>query len=1156
MDGGLGDLIRQFPGFSGGRVVPCRWIGIWLSWVMWGMAGPMPVTAGESVIVFESRSGESGTPVVKFIWDTVPGVRYVLESSGDLKHWEPISGGLILSDGVVGLREFPLGAGGGRFFRAQAVDEQPPTLSHRYPAPGAFAIDRRSHVRILLEDASGVDPESIRLRVGDLGEFRVGDPGLTYSDGELIVSIPEGIPRGEEDGLVRVELVAADVLGHAASWSWAFHTALDVHGIEGLFVFGSRMSQLMGQRLDPVAAELARRLGHPPPEAGVPGGGGWRLDGAFDDRLVIVGEPMDLPTFRVGQRLANLAPVGPGEMFYREVVAVDREPGTTRLTLRTQPLVLEGLMVGGSRSIGSGLVPVELDSQGRFRPVDEAEPGMGVWEDLSGMEFDLADGSRVVVDRGRLNLHGSVRLDFEMLNFWVDRVDVELSGEMQVECVARVVFAGGKAEATRELQSARRWYLTADPLPLHFEVRTTVKAHVAVDSIGAGELRSGLKQSARFGSMARYHRNGAVMVLHPEVVWERWHHPDPSDWEPVTGTPPRSGQAVIAWVPGIDISMPSVGRAHFSAGWRLEVSGSSDEGGPGSSASRWESRAGGDLDASLAIHGFGPSGVSNPPRLGLFSAERQDVLPSTPPGGRVLIRQQPRSQDVRPGGRIILSTEVQADGEVRYQWHHRGIPLPGENGSTLVVDGASDAHEGEYFVRVISGSRGTDSTAVRVTVTPDDRDSPCQYQDRYPYSSGEPGEPDPWGFPRRECTSYVAWRIQEVALSMGLSQHFSAGMRGGMFGTAAGWDTNARVIRLRVDTTPRVGAVAHWGAYEGAGSAGHVAWVESVNPDGSVQVSEYDIASDQNGFERRRFNVRCNVRPPRFLHVFQDADQFPPEDFAWIPEGAFEMGDALGDSVDGWGERPVHTVWLSGFLIGRTEVTGSQWWEVRTWGLTNGYPDVNRGYHNGWGVPVDRVSWYDVAKWCNALSEREGLDPVYWRDGEVFRSGSWGFGEDPGIEIRRSVNGFRMPSEAEWEKAARGGLVGRRFPWGDTISHEQANYYSEDLLPYDIGATRGYHPGSLGGLTRGGMLSANGYGLYDMAGNVLEWCNDWWDGNYYGRSPGVDPEGAAVGRFRVTRGGAGTFGAFHCRTSVRRLAGPDQRTAFHGFRLARSPGSP
>ncbi len=276
--------------------------------------------------------------------------------------------------------------------------------------------------------------------------------------------------------------------------------------------------------------------------------------------------------------------------------------------------------------------------------------------------------------------------------------------------------------------------------------------------------------------------------------------------------------------------------------------------------------------------------------------------------------------------------------------------------------------------------------------------------------------------------------------------------------------------------------------------------------------------------------------------------------FIPIPAGSFSMGDANG--VGGSEELPVHTVELSSFLIGKYEVTQSLYDEVRDWGLVNGYPSIQtpfRGPAKGADHPVSDISWFDVVLWCNARSEKEGLDPCYKVGGAVYR-----VGENNSVVCDFSANGYRLPTEAEWEKAARGGLVGKIFPWGDVISHNEANYYSR-FFAYENPQNAFYHPDYSNGTYDGsenftapvGSFAPNGFGLYDMAGNIQEWCWDW--EGAYPSGPVTNPGGAPTGGKRLTRGGSWfSFGGYSVRNA--RRDPKDQEFSYFdiGFRLARS----
>jgi len=280
------------------------------------------------------------------------------------------------------------------------------------------------------------------------------------------------------------------------------------------------------------------------------------------------------------------------------------------------------------------------------------------------------------------------------------------------------------------------------------------------------------------------------------------------------------------------------------------------------------------------------------------------------------------------------------------------------------------------------------------------------------------------------------------------------------------------------------------------------------------------------------------------------ADDLTPANFSYIPAGSFQMGNALAADTD-ITDAPIRTVTVSAFYMAKNLVTKAEWDTVRTWGLNHGYTDMAVGEGKAATHPVQKILWYDVVGWCNAQSEMEGLTPCYTLSGATYRMKISG-----PIVCNWGANGYRLPSEAEWEKAARGGLNGKRFPWGDTISQSQANYEGyTSLYSYDLGPN-GYNSiGSIGGTNPAtspvGSFAANGYALYDMAGNVFELCWDWY--GTYAAGAQTDPHGAASGSYRVARGGCWRNAyAGGCRVACRGSIDPYNVSANFGFRIARS----
>jgi uncharacterized repeat protein (TIGR02543 family) len=271
-----------------------------------------------------------------------------------------------------------------------------------------------------------------------------------------------------------------------------------------------------------------------------------------------------------------------------------------------------------------------------------------------------------------------------------------------------------------------------------------------------------------------------------------------------------------------------------------------------------------------------------------------------------------------------------------------------------------------------------------------------------------------------------------------------------------------------------------------------------------------------------------------------------------VEGGTFMMGRTSGDTD---ADAPPVNVTVSPFFLQDRETTKALWDEVRLWAASEGYTDLSAGESKAFNHPVHEINWWDAIKWCNARSEKSGLTPCYTIGGQVMRTGT----SVP--EVNWKADGYRLPTEAEWEMAARGGVSGRRFPWGgDMISHGEANYNSTKSFSYNISPTLSFHPsyatGSKPYTSPVGSFPPNALGFFDMSGNVWEWCWDWYARGTY--TEGADnPRGSVSGTLRSLRGGSYNDDASFSRSSFRGALQPNARSTGSfgltpiGFRAAR-----
>ena len=244
--------------------------------------------------------------------------------------------------------------------------------------------------------------------------------------------------------------------------------------------------------------------------------------------------------------------------------------------------------------------------------------------------------------------------------------------------------------------------------------------------------------------------------------------------------------------------------------------------------------------------------------------------------------------------------------------------------------------------------------------------------------------------------------------------------------------------------------------------------------------------------------------------------------FVHVEGGTFQMGGTMFDY-----EKPIHTVTVKSFSMGKYEVTQKEWYEIigTTIREQQSAAGGSKLYGEGDNYPMYYVSWLEAVEYCNKRSIKEGLTPAYSGSGN-------------NISCNWNANGYRLPTEAEWEYAAKGGNR-------DTMVYEYSGSNSVDSVAW--------YDGNSGNSTKPvGTKAPNSLGLYDMSGNVWEWCWDWYGS--YASGLQTDPKGASSGSDRVPRGGSWFNTAQYARSAGRAYGTPSGRDSHLGFRVVRNGG--
>jgi formylglycine-generating enzyme len=1145
---------------------------------------------------------------LKLVWPSTPSIRYEVQQSTNLQSWSTAPGYPATANGPAQQMPF-LSEGQARFFQVRELDEQPPAIVSQFPQDDGFAVPRFANLTLQLSDVTGIDTNSIRLTVGDLGSFTLTNAQLTFSSGVLTFINGGSIPLGDWGSNVQATLIASDTLGNAGTNTWSFKLEVQPQVVTNLFVFGSPQAQRTGQRIGNIpTSALAQRFGPIPMGDGDP----WTLELVESNRLVL-SYTNTAPGFATNTYVCNLTPVRPGDIFNRKITAITDDPGSKRLTLFTIEVPLTEIATNGAASVSSSSVVLQTGTNGAFVKAFEIGgtitfPRIGY--SLDGAEFKLKDAGdfdlvKLTLEEQHWWLTPRLQVALEVNWGQLKRLEAIASGNVDAAAVWDVdfLFAGLALEKTifdlPEPLEPKTWmFLGAiGPVPVYASLGLDVKLKGRAEVHSTLNFRAGSRQAmdAAFG----------LTYNQPDVQWVNTFNFPPPEVIPFTASINAEGSLKLSLEPaleflvyglaGVSAGVTPSGRIVFEAGTGQPLSG----------------RLEADVKLDLKLAGPAFELLSPKPELSLsLWHDEWHLFPDEP---AIAFTQQPQSQTVQLGGSAYFFCTVTAPQTPGYQWYFNGVPMPGQVARTLLLPSITYGHAGQYHVRASSQGASLDSPPATLSVqalivsptilsVPEGNTATFNVRLQGPPPSSlaitttrAAGDTDltaasgaalnftpaNWSIPQpvvvsaAEDDDAVNGQASFTVSAAGLSAELITATEADNDVLALVVSTNALAVpegqnisfTVRLSAQPTndlvVTTVFTAGDADLAVASGATLTFTSNNwhVAQSVALAAAEDPDTQNG--QATFSISTPALPSVTVSVTEvDDDTAAPSGMVLIPAGSFTMGNCMDPGEGLSDELPVHTVYVSAFYMDRYEVTKMLWDEVKVWNGGNGYSYENAGSGKAANHPVQTVNWRDCVKWCNARSQKEGRTPCYYNEAgwtTVYKTGT-------GTPYAKwEANGYRLPTEAEWEKAARGGASGHRFPWSDTdnITHSGANYNVFVLLPtgtnyyaYDKSPTQGFHPTFFTGdapyTSPVGYFAANGYGLYDMAGNVFEWCWDW-HGSYSSGSQS-DPRGPVSGSHRVLRGGSWSAYAFHCRSGFRNRLTPDYWNNPNGFRAVLPSG--
>lgn len=629
-------------------------------------------------------------------WSTQPGVRYVLQESSNLTSngWTTVAGYPSKAEALA--QQYRIGMNSSqRFYRVLALDEQPPELLARTPEADAFGVPRFSTLHIELDDTTGIDTNSVALTLGALGPYTLNSTEVSWSNNVLKLDLGGDYALGGYGATVDVSVAVADWAGFSTNYSWQFELEKEIVESDNLFVFGSPDARRAGQQLSGEAAVLAARHATGPIRMNSTVSA-WEIARVETNRIV-VSYSSTVPSFELGQPLANLAPGHVNQIFYRQVDALVTNQANRELTLFTSDITLADIMIEGSFSIGEDAVFLDFDENGYLIKSVSGDatfelPTLGV--DYSDQIF-FSDGPLTfTMEEAKFLFHPRLKVSVEVgFLSGLQRMEAEASGDIEIACIPYVELTRSwSGDYSKELWSKTRYVKTGY---VFVELTASVRAEASIAADATATLRTGFRQNANIGVSGIYTKGASS-----PVTWDRWFNPDPFEKIPFRTTLDGFGEATVSLIPQIDARVVSLAGLYVNIDPRLETEGSASMENGKVIKADWMMGAYADINAGLSVIGTPTGSLPSLPPFRFFSKEWEYHYEKEPDPMPPTIKVQPKSQTAKLKDPISFSVEATADSSLTYQWYHNGNRLPGETRNVLSFRRVTEAHEGQYGVRV------------------------------------------------------------------------------------------------------------------------------------------------------------------------------------------------------------------------------------------------------------------------------------------------------------------------------------------------------------------------------------------------------------------------------------------------------------------------